>query len=153
MALKKLPKNKPDIKFINHETMKVECTYNGCFQKFEEEWRYSIKTPVWFDYHPQKHKTYFHRCSECGRTYASNKDHSKSIEHYDSEKSILPKEGSDWSIETVEEIQELLKQYHLILEKAKNPDILKKITKRIDEWELRLKGALVKKELEQKSGT
>lgn len=84
MALKKLPKNKADIRFINPETMEVECTYNQCFQKFIEDEEYVIKTPSWNEYKPIKHKNFFHKCPDCGRSYSSSEDKGKSIKDYES---------------------------------------------------------------------
>lgn len=82
MTLKKLPKNKSDIIFINPRTMEKECTYNTCFEKFVETSEYVIKTPQQNGYKPIKHLKYYHKCEECGRVQSSSEDKSKTVRDY-----------------------------------------------------------------------
>ena len=119
--LKKLPKNKADVKFINPETMEVECTYNQCFEKFVEAEEYVIKTPNWNDYKPIKHKNYFHKCTECGRSYASSEDKSKSVRDYES--------GFFEERLTAEDTKEVLKQLKKIYEATTNPSKKEQLAK------------------------
>lgn len=118
--LKKLPKNKDDVKFINPETMEVECTYNQCFEKFVEAEEYLIKTPGWNDYNPIKHKNFFHKCIECGRSYANSEDKGKSIRNYES--SIT--NGLEL---TTQETKQLLKNLKAIFESTNDTAKKKKI--------------------------
>ena len=122
MSLKKLPKNKADVKFINPETMEVECTYNQCFTKFIESKEFVIKTPSWNDYKPIKHTSYFHKCTECGRSYASSEDKGKSIRDYEINGSRDPQL-------TANETKQLLKQLKKIYESTTQPEKKKMVTK------------------------
>ncbi len=82
MALKKLPNNK-NVKYINPETGKVDCTYNDCFTKFIESSRTEIWTPKVSDgYLIVKFRTHHHECTECKRTQSSSSDKRKSMESY-----------------------------------------------------------------------
>ena len=116
MALKKLPKNKSDIRFLNVETMEVECTYNQCFSKFIEANAPTIKTPEWNDYKPIKHINYFHQCNECNRTQKNNDDKRKSISDYES------RIASGKSLElTEDEIRTTSRGLQDVLSKVKDP--------------------------------
>lgn len=116
MALKKLPKNKADIRFLNVETMEVECTYNQCFAKFIEANAPTIKTPEWNDYKPIKHINYFHQCNECNRTQKNNDDKRKSISDYES------RIASGKSLElTEDEIRTTSRGLQDVLSKVKDP--------------------------------
>lgn len=116
--LKKLPKNKSDIKFINAETMQVECTYNQCFKKFVESDRYVIETTEDYDYNPIKYKSYFHKCTECERLYANRDDKTKTYEDFLNQRFSTPKL-------TLEETEQVLKQLKRIYEKTKKEQVAK----------------------------
>lgn len=115
MTLKKLKKNQAEIKFINPDTMEVECIYSECFQKFVSESKTVIKTPLWNNYKPIKHKTYFHRCDECSREFSDSDDNGKSIQDY---------ERSRFSLQHLSDndIDQLLKQLKQLYTKIKDPD-------------------------------
>jgi hypothetical protein len=89
--LKKLPKNKADLKYINPNTGEVECTYNQCYMKFEETSFVTTWHPKW----AQRTKEAFgvgdgtvtfeyfcHECKECGRRQRNTEDASKSVSSY-----------------------------------------------------------------------
>lgn len=84
MALKKLPKNKGDLKFLNKETFEVECSYNECYTKFIEGNGTAVWTPKWNGYKPIKFTTYFHECPECGRRIQGTADKTKNWQSYES---------------------------------------------------------------------
>ena len=128
MALKKLPKNKAEVKFINPETMEVECTYSECFQKFVESDKYLIKTPGWNNYKPIKHKSYFHKCTECGRSYANPDDKKKSISSYESSIVTRPFELTN------EDMKVILKQLKKIYESTIDTDKKKLISKVLNSY-------------------
>ena len=117
--LKKLPKNIADVKFINPDTMEVECTYNQCFKKFVEAQEYVIKTPNWNGYKPIKHKKYFHMCTKCGRCYASSEDKGKTIRDYES--------GFFEDTLTSEDVKKVLKQLKKIYEATTDPTKKKQV--------------------------
>lgn len=128
--LKKLPKNKADVKFINPDTMEVECTYNQCFEKFVEADEYVIKTPNWNDYKPIKHKNYFHKCTECNRRYASNEDKGKSIKSYES--------GFFEETLTEKDTKEVLKQLKKIYEATNDTFKKKRVAEVFDKYKGKL---------------
>jgi len=82
MALPRPRKNKDDLKFINPETMKVECTYSECYKKFEPQKNTHIMQPKWNSYKPIKHESFYHECSECSRHIASLKDKRDTVGAY-----------------------------------------------------------------------
>lgn len=82
MALKKLPKNKADVKFLDNETLEVVCTYNQCYKKFEPSSDWLIWTPEWREFSPVKFENFFHECTECGRRQQNKEDKTKSISSY-----------------------------------------------------------------------
>jgi len=89
--LKKLPKNKADVKYINPNTGKVECTYNQCYMKFQETSFITTWHPKWakrasemtgegdgsitFEY-------FCHECTECGRRQRNTEDARLSVRSY-----------------------------------------------------------------------
>jgi len=84
MALRKIPKNKPDVKFLDNETFEVICTYNQCYKKFDPSSDWAIWTPEWKDFSPTKFEYFFHECKECGRRQQNKEDKTKSLESYQS---------------------------------------------------------------------
>lgn len=89
--LKKLPKNKADLKYINPKTGEIECTYNQCYTKFEETSFITTWHPTWakqasehfgegdgsitFEY-------FCHQCKDCGRRQRNSEDARKSVRSY-----------------------------------------------------------------------
>ena len=121
MALKK-KSEKDDVRFIDPVTMQVRCSYNQCYQKFVESSRPDIKTPFWGDtYHPIKSTVYFHKCSECGMSFSSNEDKSRSIRDYNNnlfEDHVL----------TPEENKQVIATMNRIIEVANDPEKIKNAT-------------------------
>ncbi len=81
MALKKLPKNKADVKFLDPVTFEVKCSYNECYKKFVPDtnvltWntRYNDKPTVF--------SSFFHRCPDCGMKMRSRADADASYNSY-----------------------------------------------------------------------
>ena len=132
MVLKKLPKNKEDVKFINPDTMQVECTYNQCFTKFTESEEFVFKTPGWNEYRPIKHKNFFHKCSECSRKYQNSNDKGKSIQNYESSL-FEPTLTSD-------ETKKVLKQLKKIYESTHDVGKKKTIAKVFNTYKGKLNG-------------
>ncbi len=124
MALKKKPA-KDDVRFIDPVTMQVKCSYNQCYQKFVESSRIGVKTPLWRDYHPVKSTTYFHKCSECGMSFSSNEDKSKSSRDYHENQFKN-------HVLTPEENKEVIATMTRIIEAANDPEKIEKATKMLN---------------------
>ena len=125
MALKK-KSEKDDVRFIDPVTMQVRCSYNQCYQKFVESSRPDIKTPFWGGtYRPIKSTVYFHKCSECGMSFSSNEDKSRSILDYNNN---LFKDH----VLTPEENKQVIATMNRIIEVANDPEKIKNATALID---------------------
>lgn len=71
---------KDDIVFFDKETGEKTCSFNECYQKFEEhekqvtKWIPEVGDVTWIEV--------VHRCNECGRDFQTKKNRSASIDNY-----------------------------------------------------------------------
>ena len=79
MVLKKLPPEQ-DVKFFDPNNGELLCSLNQCYKKFVETSEPKIYTPISKEYYSNivKFRSYFHKCTECGRKQISRSDETKS---------------------------------------------------------------------------
>jgi hypothetical protein len=86
MVLKKVSKDS-NMRWIDPETDEVTCTWNDCYEKFDQK---SDTMEYTFDYHNDTAEItfYYHACRECNRRLQSKTDLSRSKDNYREHKSV-----------------------------------------------------------------